>query len=118
MAVIVMSHLRVRCARTPDVNAHADNSPRTTGRFLSTGEYAGGVGVEKVTDFSGGATSRGRTRVFDLDSLTMLIAAATDGHLLEIGVAARARSERQVADAIIAAPWFSTRHIQDGVTIE
>ncbi len=30
---------------------------------------------------------RNPTRVFDLDGLTMLIAAATDGHLLEIGVA-------------------------------
>ena len=29
---------------------------------------------------------RNPTRVFDLDDLTMLIAAATDGHLLEIGV--------------------------------
>jgi hypothetical protein len=29
---------------------------------------------------------RNPTRVFDLDGLTMLIAAATDGHLLEIGV--------------------------------
>ncbi len=29
---------------------------------------------------------RNPTRVFDLDGLTMLIAAAADGHLLEIGV--------------------------------
>ena len=29
---------------------------------------------------------RNPTRVFDLDGLTMLIAAATDGQLLEIGV--------------------------------
>ena len=31
---------------------------------------------------------RNPTRVFDLDDLTMLIAVATDGRLLEIGVAA------------------------------
>jgi hypothetical protein len=29
---------------------------------------------------------RNPTRVFDLDDLTMLIGAATDGHLLEIGL--------------------------------